>query len=174
MKRQGRCIAIVQTVSLLATITFLSAGSTLFGAEPPPIQATPVSPGISNVLKLVDANVSKEVVIAYITNSPAFAVTPEDVIILKNRGVPDDITNFLLTHSSQAKPKAVAKPAPVLKEVQQANPTVHVINPESYEFWYYNYAYPRARYYSQRWYPPYPYLPYGYGYPGIGGYSHWP
>ena len=171
MNRQGLGNAIVQTVSLLASITLLFAGITLFGAEKPSANAPPVSPELNNVLKLVNANVSKEIIVAYITNSPAFVVTAEDVITLKNHGVPDDITTFLLSHAAQAKPKAPVTAAPVVMEVRPATRTVQTINPESYEFWYRNYAYPRARYYSERWYPSHPYAPgYGYGYRGLGGY----
>src|SRR6516165_6587088 len=66
---------------------------------PPPPDAAPAqgitaghSAGVSDILKMLDAKVDLEVVKTYIKNSSiAYNPTAEDVVTLKQRGVPDEI-----------------------------------------------------------------------------------
>ncbi len=80
------------------------------------------SPGVADVLKMLDAKVDPEVVKAYIKNSPtAYHPTAEDIVALKNRGVPDDVITAMLNRGAESQgqgpmttpqPTAPSTPAP--------------------------------------------------------------
>ncbi|HEX2972178.1 MAG TPA: hypothetical protein VHP11_07585 [Tepidisphaeraceae bacterium] len=115
-----------------------------------------LSPAAAQVLKMIQAGVSKEVISTYIDQAPiSRPLTATDVIELKNKGVPDELIAGLLNRAreisalvAQARSDAANTPNP-----PDANPVMPgpntglnngVMDPESYEFWWYHYAYPRA------------------------------
>jgi len=156
-------------------------------APPTHDSQTPISPkktsAVQDILKMMDAGVSKEVIKAYVENSRPGNPTAEDLITLKKHDVPDDITTALVKRMAEVKPRPISPrvdgggstpmPAPGPANYQNASR----LDPESYEFWWYHYAYPRTLSYAyERLYPYSPISPYQYyrpipfsphfGYPG--------
>ncbi|MFT5030692.1 MAG: hypothetical protein ACI9VS_003149 [Candidatus Binatia bacterium] len=104
--------------------------------------ATPtLSPGVEDIIKLVAAGVDAEIVRNYVAHSKTpYTLTANDIIALKEKKVPDDVTAaMLLRGQQQKKPKRVAMP----RIVQQLS-TGGELDTESYEFFQNHYLYPRA------------------------------
>jgi len=151
--------------------------------------APAVSSGIADVLKMLDAHVSPEVIKAYIENSAStFDVTPSDLIVLKQHNVTDDVTVALLKHGATSATAAPAT-APAAATPAQASAPIrtYVINtgrtdPEGYDFFRHNYLMPRTQAninqtlgyaavpYGDTFVPYYPPGLYNYGFgPGVVG-----
>ncbi len=133
-------------------------------AEPSPNVDSPNNPKHSaklppiadQVLKLYQAGVSNTVIEAYIAQAPVTRpLSAPDVLVLKQKGVPDELAVALL---KRAAPSATAarqgqqRPPPAAANAVAPPPSSQVtppsafagMDPESYEFWWYHYAYPRA------------------------------
>ena len=102
--------------------------------------------GIEEVVRMSEAGVSTEILTKYIEGSGiAYEPTGADIIVMKRRGVSDDVTVVLLARSSkireqyEAARKKIAAPA-----VVRTLATDGELDPESYEFFWYHHAYPRA------------------------------
>jgi hypothetical protein len=115
------------------------------------------SPGVEELLKLADKGVSKEVMKALVESSSSpYTPTAADIIALKERGVADEVVTAMFkrapaTTAPTAPPNlGVAVPA-VVRELSSGGQ----LDPESYDFWYYHYAYPRALSSSYRTLAPY-------------------
>jgi hypothetical protein len=139
------------------------------------------SPGVEEVLKLVGAGVSKEVVKTFIENSPiAYNLGAGDIIALKEHGVTDDLTSAMVKRRAELSAQAgqtiasVAASTEAAPAVSPGNAGGGYLDPESYDFWWYYYAYPRTlAYANQRLYAPYP--PYSYSTPyAYGNYRPMP
>jgi len=122
---------------------------------------------------MMKAGVSKDVIRTYVENAPPLAVTADDIITLKEQSVPDEITTALLKRNGEWQMKT--SPQDANPGAPQNNGIANMglapaapmgngqrMDPESYEFWWYHYAYPRTLAYAQeRLYPyysaPYPY-----------------
>ncbi len=152
--------------------------------------APKASTGIADVLKMLDKNVSPEVIKAYIETSPAtFDLTAADLITLKEHNVTDDITVALLKHST-ASASAASAPGPTATAAQSAAPVrAYVLNNgaqdmNSYQFFEHYYLMPRTQAYVNdtlgyasvpyggTFVPYYPPGVYSYGFnaaPGFGG-----
>jgi len=142
--------------------------------------------GVDEILKMLQAGVSKDVVKAYIeTAQVASHLSAADLVTLKERGVPDELTLALMkrgaelaAQASQAGASTVV-PAKVsgslsLNELVaalrsgQLNPGSP--DPEGYDYFRYYYLYPRTlASANERLYSSYPWFP-GYGpyFPGYG------
>jgi hypothetical protein len=148
-----------------------------------PAGAAATHTSLTEVLNLLEAGVSKEVIKAYIESSPVVSrPTSAEIIALKNRGLPDDLTTALLKRSTQLQaegPQAGAtgatgspaqnSPAPAAPQpAQRLAP--RPLDPESYDYFQRFYLYPRSVAYSYRlgYYAAYRLgyyaAPYGYGY----------
>jgi hypothetical protein len=118
------------------------------------------SAGIKDILQMLDAGVSKDIIKTYLENLPvALDVSPADLIVLKQRGVSDEIRTTLLkrcadirTQSAQASagaktsspaPNAAIPAAAVLVDSNRRDVSVH-LDPEGYDYFWYNYLYPRT------------------------------
>jgi len=109
------------------------------------------SAAIQEILRMLEAGVSKEVVKAYVESATiASKPTAADMIALKQRGVPDEITVALLKRSAQLSPPVRpenSQPMPNFAALPRyatnaANPAY--LDPESYEYFQYHYLYPRT------------------------------
>jgi hypothetical protein len=111
-----------------------------------PDSAPKLSPGIEEILKLVRAGVSPEVIKSYIDSSPiAYHPSAEDLITLKQLGVSDEIATALLKHGADLRVQAAQRAADAAAAgLMPANRGSSNFDPESYGFWWYHYAYPRA------------------------------
>jgi hypothetical protein len=86
--------------------------ATLETAPPGQVQANtvPLSPGVSEVLKLAHAQIDAETVVAYIKNSGAsYALSASEIVYLHQEGVPDRAIAAMLAQAK--KPALDASPA---------------------------------------------------------------
>lgn len=98
--------------------------------------------GVQQVLKMVDAGVSKDVIKAYVETAPmVFKPSAEDLIKLKERGVPDDVTMAMLKRGSeQAQSTATQLASAVTANLRNRL----YLDPEGYDYFQYYYLYPRT------------------------------
>src|SRR5439155_24546142 len=129
------------------------------------------SPGIADVLKMVDAKVDAGVIKAFVNNSTvAYSLRASEIIALKQRGVGDEIITALIQRGGElraqagqgAAPRAAPASAPVYD--YGAQPAVY---PEyAGGYLYYSYGYPTYAYSS--------YYDYGYPWAAYWPYYSWP
>jgi len=148
------------------------AGNALQGGRRP---AGPSASGVGEVLKMLDAGVSPEVIRVFIeTSSRAVNVSGADVIALKKHGATDDLITVLLTRSAQARARATeARERATAVALRGAASSAIGMDPEGYDYFQYYYLYPRtlASAYGQLGYYGMPAFGYGFS-PGFGyGYS---
>jgi hypothetical protein len=136
------------------------------------------SPGIHDVLKMLDAKVDMEVIKAYIKNSPIpFNPSATEIIALKNHGVPDDLITAMIQHGAEVRAQLAqsaqmaappTSPTTAAPGYSYGGTTPYPDYSSSYPYDYssYGYGYPNYPYYG------YPYY-YGYGYPYYPYYSWW-
>jgi hypothetical protein len=131
---------------------------------------------VQDVIKMLEAGVSKEVVKAYIENSPPFALTADGVIALKKHSVPDDLATALVKRmvdlrAGHVSPDGSGSHVFAAGESGAGRPqNARRFDPESYEFWWYHYAYPRALSYANErlyasFYPSQIFRPVPFGFP---------
>ncbi len=140
--------------------------------EPNAGSAIKHSIGIDEILKMARAGVSKEVIKTFIENSPiAYNPSAADIIALKDQAVPDELTTALLKRGAQLRAQALQthQANAVAPGYPNGGPRYGGFDPESYDFWWYHYAYPRALGdANQRMFAPYstfsgfPFSSYGY------------
>jgi hypothetical protein len=138
--------------------------------------------GVGEILQMIQAGVSTEVIKAYIENSPiAYSLSASDIIALKNHTVPDDLTTAMLKRGASLRSQTsqtnhlVAVPLASLR----ASPRYGALDPESYEYFQYYYLYPRTlAAANERLYSPYSsfpgFAPYSYGYYGVSPFQPFP
>jgi hypothetical protein len=127
-----------------------------------PVCATAVySPNIQEMLKLADAKVSADVLKSFVEHSTITCQpSAAEIIALKERGVTDEVITVLMNRGAQIQAQASSTRARVaMPTIVRDLSTGGHLDPESYDFWYYHYAYPRALSYSYETLPPY-YPPY--------------
>ena len=143
----------------------------------------PLSPAVAAVVKMADANVSPEVLKAYIESSPPTAPLAEaDIIALKQHNVADEVATLLIKQGAKTRALEVQKKnEAIIRGVAARNAKFGGMDPESYDYFQYYYLQPRAMASAyQRLYPYYgpgalfygssPRLgrsPYGYGWPRV-------
>jgi hypothetical protein len=165
-------------------------------SEPGAKNSAPNRAGIDEILKMFQAGVSKDVIRTYIETAQAAApLSATDIVTLKERGLPDELTTAWMKRSAELSARANetaatnAAPAKVTgttslealaAAIRRGQMNSGRLDPESYDYFQQYYLYPRTlqsaneRLYG---YPPFAaYPPYGPGYyspwafrPGIGG-----
>ncbi len=131
------------TVTNAPTTNSTTSGDKSQSGQRAPEESVKLSPAAEHVVKLMQAGVSKPVIEAYIEQAPVTRpLSAADLIALKEREVPDDLTVALLKRAAaaSASQQAVATSGPKPRRQSVAG----ALDPESYEFWWYHYAYPRA------------------------------
>lgn len=169
----------------------VTQAGTADGGGSPPATLNISSPAVSDVVKMVDAKVDPTVIKAFVQNATTtFNPSANDLIALKNHGVPDEILTAMLergaqvrTQIAQALQKAPAATpsytAPPMAPPVAAEPApTYASYPADYApYSDYSYGYPAAYSYPYSYgygysYPYYSsYWPY-YGYPYCGYYGH--
>lgn len=144
--------------------------------------ATGVSAGVSQILKMADAGVSTEVILAYVEASPVGPQpSDKDIIALKEHKVPDDVVKLLLKRSATARDQATqSKNEALLQIVESRRAVAGGVDPDSYDYFRAYHLQPRATAAAnQRLYSSYgPYYPrafnYGpvYSYGSVGRYGY--
>lgn len=158
--------------------------------------ASKCSAGIGDILKMVDAGVPKDVLKAYIDNSPvAYRPGADEIIALHKRGVSSEIITALLHHGEVVRAKVAkatrAAQSPSVRRVPAEPPTsnapaeTYAPATESaypaYSYGYSNPTYSYPTYWSYNYVSPYfysssyyPYFSYRYCYPYFGYRSGYP
>jgi hypothetical protein len=130
------------------------------------------SPGMRDILKMLDAKVDLSVIKAYINNSPIpFNPNASEIIALKQRGVPDEIITVLIQHGAEVRTQmaqaavqaATSAPGPNASPAGYAS-DYGTTAPYSYPYDYSDYGYG---------YPSYPYYSYPYNYWWYNSYYPW-
>jgi len=170
----GRNISLVACLGLLAGgVAAARAQTDLSTSSPYVAPAEPqvhFSPGIRDVLKMIDAKVGGSVVIAYIRSSPtAYNPSASEIIALKQRGVPDEIITTLIQRGAEVRAQIAqsaqmgAQATPPAGMAPYANGYGATVSDQAYpDYGDYGYGYPYSGY---PYYAGYPY----YGYP----YNYW-
>lgn len=134
--------------------------------------------GTEEILKMLQAGVSKDVMKAYIETAPAtFPLSATDLVTLKEHGVPDELTVALIKRgaelTAQANQAGASNATPVkvsgtmsLNELLAAFRSGRLnsgyLDPEGYDYFRYYYLYPRTlasanqRLFSSPTFPEYP------------------
>jgi len=105
------------------------------------------SPGLDDILQMIQAGVSTEVTKSYIENSPIrYTLTPSEIIALKKQGVPDELTSAMLKHGAMpaAQPSLQGKPRALILPYSGGYRPYGGLDPEGYEYFQYYYLYPRT------------------------------
>ncbi|MBI1176538.1 hypothetical protein GC207_03780 [bacterium] len=125
--------------------------------EEPKPKAHVLPKGIEEIVKMSEAGVGPELLQRFIANSGiVYRPTGADIVEMKKRGVPDEVTMAMLARDTEIKEQIeaarnrVAAPA-----IVRTLSTDGELDPESYEFFWYHYAYPRALANSYRTLSPY-------------------
>ena len=133
-------------------------------SEIPPVQ---LSNGVSDILKLVRAKVSDDVIMAFIKGSGRiYRLSVSEVLHLREQGVSDPALTAMLESQKNAAPVSLvaAQPAPAVPASVNPQPAstytaptpVYVESPPVY-------VYPSSAYYDNSW----PYYGGYWGYPGV-------
>ena len=140
-----------------------NTGSTPTGGaalQPGQLPVAPVSSGLGEILKMLDAGISQMVIRMYIEASPlAYNLSAADIILLKARGSSDDVVTALLKRGAEVRTQAstisansaaaAAPNAPASNPAPQhvyagPSPGYGVLDPESYAYFYHYYLHPRT------------------------------
>lgn len=171
---------------IVTKLSALVAGVVLLGQAASSVSAdtAPTLPyAAGEVLKLVQAKVGDDTIVAYISHAPTgYSLSASDLVYLRSQGVSDAVMSAMLTHSRPAEAVAQAAapapapvvqapaPAPVVVQAPatttyvQAPPVVVAAPPTVV----YDYGYYHPYYYGPRYYGPGISLSFGFG--GHGGY----
>jgi hypothetical protein len=129
------------------------------------------SPGVDDILRMMQAGVSTEVIRTYIENSPThYSLNPDEIIGLKKQGVPDELTTAMVKRGAAltAQPNRPGKPSSLVLPYAGGSRSYGGLDPESYDYFQYYYLCPRTlAAANQRLFTPYPsmqgYWPCAYG-----------
>jgi len=164
-------------------------------AAPPTAPAARYSPGVTDIIKMVDAKVDAEVIKTYIKNSPtAYYPSANEIIALKDRGVGPEILTAMLQRGAEVRVQSMqAAQAAASVAVPQTYPSPVAPSAPAPDYGYAtqpdyaNYGYSYPAYVGGYGYPAYscgyswPYFnsgfggygcgyPYNCGWPGLGFY----
>ncbi|HKQ39876.1 MAG TPA: hypothetical protein VJ063_17490 [Verrucomicrobiae bacterium] len=172
-------------MSVKVVVALFSIGLGVLSLTAEPIDASKVSPSIAQVVKMHDAGVADDVLLAYVKETPISKPSAEEVLYLTEKGIPKDVIVTLLSKrvwtetpapqsqpqsTQQAQPQSALPPAvapaqPATQStvyVQQPAPVVTYVAPAPY----YYYPYYRPYYYG-------PTFSFGIGLGHSWGGSHW-
>jgi hypothetical protein len=157
-----------------------------------PSAQSPAHPatGVGEVLKMLQAGVSKEVVMTYIESAEITSrLSAADIVTLKEHSVPDDLTVALIKrgaelsarenqartgNSAKATASGTVSLDALVAALRRGQPQPGRLDPEGYDYFRYYYLLPRSiasanqRLYSSSVFPAYPpyfpgyYSPYGF------------
>jgi hypothetical protein len=150
----------------------VKAPSASDAAKPAAVAAkSPASPAVADIVKLLDAGVSKDVVKAYIEKTlVGYQPSAADIIALKEHGVSDEVTTVLLKRTPETGASAAQSAASIVAAQAALNPApgnaapTYVagedygrLDPEGYNYFQYYYLYPRTLAWANQqlgYYPP--------------------
>jgi hypothetical protein len=108
-------------------------------AQQSPKEKAAAPNGVAEVIRMLDAKVSPEVIKTYVESAPVgFNAGATDLIALKEHGATDDISTAVLKRSAEVRTRASQVQAEVKAQASTR------VDPESYEFFTSHYLYPRT------------------------------
>jgi len=190
--RRGMALAVLTGLTIIPASLWALETTRAPGATPPATSqstapaylanAVAVSPGVKEILNMVNAKVDAEVIMEYVKNSPvAYNLSADEIISLKNKGVPQEVLAAMIQHGAEVRAQmaqmaqgAPAAVAPNYVAPESGGPTYSYGSPEEYPDYSYAYAtypyiYPYS--YSYWWYG---YYPWGWYWPSYCGYWWYP
>jgi hypothetical protein len=147
------------STSATASVSPPATAATTEGAAKPTPPASPYSPGVGELLKLAEAKVSKEVMLKFVATSDLVVYpTAGELVAMKKQDVPDEVIVAFMDRGAALikesrgieQDRRIAVPS-----IVSALSTEGEMDPDSYEFWWYHYAYPRALSFSYKTLTPY-------------------
>jgi glucose/arabinose dehydrogenase len=101
--------------------------------------------GFEEVVAMSEAGVSKELLVKFVESSAKVAQpTGADIIAMKARGLPDEVIVTLMARGAVQAREAQARRTVAAPAIVRQLSTDGQLDPESYEFFWYHHAYPRA------------------------------
>jgi hypothetical protein len=152
--------------------TVLAADATPTAAPPPANAPVPgVAFGVSEVIKMYQGGINKDVIENYIANtSLPFHLSADNIIYLQNLGMPQEITKALLQRDSQMQQQSA-----MAYQQQQQQPPPQMMPPPNQAVAVPSSPPPPVTYASADYSAGYPAPYYDYGYPYYGYYGgYWP
>lgn len=112
-------------------------------SKPPPRHQ--LAAGFEEIVAMSEAGVSKELLVQFVESAAHIArPTGADIIAMKARGLPDEvIVTMMHRHAAQTRAAQARQTVAAPAIVRQLS-TDGKLDPESYEFFWYHHAYPRA------------------------------
>lgn len=162
-----------------------------------PAPARKSSPGVQEILKMIQAKVDPEIIKTYVKNSPtAYSLMADEIIDLQKQGVPDEVVTAMIQHGAELRARAPqALPSPTVPPATGVPATQYAPTPAPYAYPsspgytgdygdygtpYYDFSTPYyAGYAGYPWYYSYSYPYYNYwwwssyGYPWFGYYPYY-
>ena len=104
-----------------------------------------LAPGFEEVVAMSEAGVSKELLIKFVESSSKVGQpSGADIIAMKARGLSDEVIVTLIARGAVQAREAQARNIVAAPAIVRQLSTDGKIDPESYEFFWYHHAYPRA------------------------------
>jgi hypothetical protein len=179
--------SVVASLLVAAVVQFIPIVSSA-AESTAPSAATALPPGVSEVVKMYQSGVHKDVIASYVNNiTVPCRLTADGILYLHSVGVPDEITQALIVRDGQLRQMAASMAAagqasgtqyapgtqimPGAQNAPVVTPTTPPPDVSDYGYYgdnsYYGYSYPYYPYY----YAGYPYGVWGWGWGGRGGYG---
>lgn len=136
----------MKSISLHLAV-FLMSVAVASAADAPPKKKPTVSPGIAEILKMAEAGIAADVMKSFVEGSSVkYSITANDVIVMKERGVADEVTAAVLQRVNEERKKtaSIKRQPPVMPRIVQQFSTPGRLDPESYEFFLMHHLYPRT------------------------------
>lgn len=112
--------------------------------NPQSAAAPKLAPGVEELLKMVKAGVSAEVMVNYVENANIpYRLEPSDLIMLKEQGVPDAVTMAMLKRGAVIRTQVEQVRADIAAR-NTGNNSRAGLDPEGYDYFQYYYLYPRT------------------------------
>jgi hypothetical protein len=138
------CLALVAAIGLSLSASADDKPAT----DQPAATAQPkpkLAAGFEEVVAMSEAGVSKELLVKFVESSAKVAQpTGADIIAMKARGLPDEVIVTLMARGAVQAREAQARRTVAAPAIVRQLSTDGQLDPESYEFFWYHHAYPRA------------------------------
>lgn len=135
--------------SLCLALLLASGLAPMARAEDKPAPKEPpkraLAAGFEEVVAMSEAGVSKELLIKFVESSARVGQpSGADIIAMKARGLSDEVIVTLMARGAVQAREAQARQTVAAPAIVRQLSTDGKIDPESYEFFWYHHAYPRA------------------------------
>jgi hypothetical protein len=126
------------------------------GANSSSVGAAKHSTGVDEILAMMQAGVSPQVLKTYVESSPIpYNLNAADIVALKQQGVPDDLTTVILRRGAEVRGQRAEgggqrsevrgqRSEEAASAYQAGNGRYKTLDPEGYDYFQYYYLYPRT------------------------------